>query len=126
MEKKRIILAKGTQEKLEAKAAAEGKTADELATEIILEKSAPVPVAEPTTAKPTETVKKRRGKFAEKKSETPEAEKSVFPAKGMVNAYGFLHLSNGVATAFGTPKGKKTAVTIDFKDGNLIISRLCN
>lgn len=62
--------------------------------------------------------KKRKAKLAEKTTE-----KSVFPAKGMVNAYGFLHLSNGVAEAFSVPRGKKTPVTIDFEDSNLIISR---
>jgi len=41
----------------------------------------------------------------------------------MVNAYGFLRLSNGVVAAFGTPRGKKTPVTINFADGNLIISK---
>jgi hypothetical protein len=95
---KKIVLAKGTQEKLEAQAKAEGKTPDQLASEIVLDKT--------------------KGKSAEKKSETP-----VFPAKGMVNAYGFLHLSNGVAEAFGTSRGKKTPVIIDFKEGALIISK---
>jgi len=62
----------------------------------------PVATAEPTTA--------------EKKSET-------FPAEGMVNAYGFLHLSNGVAEAFGAARGKKTPVTIDFENGALVVRK---
>jgi len=96
---KKIPLKKEVHEKLEAQAKAEGKTPDELASEVLPEKTG------------------HKGKSTEKKSETP------FPAKGMINAYGFLHLSNGVAEAFGVPRGKKTPVTIDFKDGNLIISR---
>jgi hypothetical protein len=40
-----------------------------------------------------------------------------------VNAYGFIHLSNGVAEAFGVQKGQKMPISIDFKDGNMIISK---
>ena len=101
---KKTPLKKEAHDKLEAQAKVEGKTPDELASEIVLEKATPE--------------KERKGKSGEKKSET-----AVFPAKGMINAYGFLHLSNGVAEAFGAPRDKKTPVAIDFKDGNLIISK---
>ena len=48
---------------------------------------------------------------------------SVFPHEGFVNPYGFIHLSNGVAEAFGAKKDVKTTISIDFKEGNLIISK---
>jgi hypothetical protein len=111
---KRIPLKKEVHDKLEAQAKAEGKTPDELAAQIVLEKA---------TAETGEPAKKeRKGKSAEKKTETPK-ETPVFPAKGFVNSYGFLHLSNGVAEAFGTSRGKKTPVTIDFKEGALTIRK---
>ena len=102
---KKIPLKKEVYDKLESQAQDEGKTPDELASEIVTEKSG---------------AQKKKGA---KKAHT-ESEKSAFPAKGMVNAYGFLHLSNGVAQVFGVPRGKKTPVTIDFKDGSLIVSKV--
>jgi len=113
MEKK-IPLKKEVHDKLEAQAKAEGKSPDELASEIVLEK------ATPETGEPAK--KERKGKSAEKKSEA-QKETAVFPAKGMINAYGFLHLSNGVAEAFGAPRDKKTPIAIDFKEGALIIRK---
>ena len=95
---KRIPLEKEVHDKLADQAKAEGKTPDELASEIVL--------------------KKTKGKSAEKKSET-----AVFPAKGFVNKWGFIHLSDKVGEAFGVLRGKKIPIAIDFKDGNLIISK---
>jgi len=103
-------LKKEAHDQLEAQAKSVGKTPDEMAPETVIKKT----TAE--TGAPAK--KKRKSKSTEKKSET-----AVFPAKGVINAYSFLRLSNGVAEAFGVPRGKKTPVTIDFKDGNLIISR---
>jgi len=111
---KKVFLTKGVQEKLENAAKAIGSTADELASKIVLEK------ATAETGKPAK--KERKGKSAEKKSEA-QRETAIFPAKGMVNAYGFLHLSNGVAEAFGVPPGKTVPVTISFVDGNLVIGK---
>jgi len=71
------------------------------------------------TPKVKKTAKSRKTKEAKVEPTNP-----TFPAKGMVNAYGFIHISNGIAEAFGSPKGKKTDVTIDFKEGNLIISKV--
>ena len=113
MEKK-IPLKKEVYDKLADQAKTEGKTPDELASKIVLEK------ATAETSKPAK--KERKGKSAEKKSEA-QKETLVFPAKGMVNAYGFLHLSNGVAHAFGVPRGKKTPITIDFQEGALVIKK---
>jgi hypothetical protein len=111
---KRVPLKQEVYEKLGDKAKAVVKTPDELGSEIVLEKA---------TAETGEPAKKeRKGKSAEKKSEA-QKETAVFPAKGMINAYGFLHLSNGVAEAFGVPKDKKTPVAIDFKEGALIIRK---
>jgi hypothetical protein len=59
-----------------------------------------------------------------KKADKPvETAKPVFPAEGFVNPWGFIHLSNGVATAFGANKGTKTAITIDLQDGALIVKK---
>jgi len=80
---------------------------------------APVKVEElPTAEKP----KAKRQRKSTVKAEG-ETHKQIFPAKGTVNAYGFIHLSNGIAEAFGAKDGVKTPITIDLKDGNLIISK---
>jgi len=81
----------------------------------------PVKVEElPTAEKPKGKVK---GKAKQKAKAEAQTDKAIFPAKGTVNAYGFIHLSNGVAEAFGAKKDVKTPITIDLKDGNLIISK---
>lgn len=60
-------------------------------------------------------------KNVEKKAK--ENSKVAFPVKALVNPWGFIHLKNGIAEAFGAQKGQKTPITIDLKDGNLIISK---
>jgi len=62
-------------------------------------------------------------KVKEKAKVDVQPKTQTFPAKGSVNAYGFIHLSNGIAEAFGAKKDVKTPITIDLKDGNLIISK---
>ena len=52
-----------------------------------------------------------------------QTQKATFPVEGTVNAYGFIHLSNGVAEEFGVQKGQKMPITINFKDSNLVISK---
>jgi len=76
----------------------------------------------PTGEKPTKAKKERKTK-AKEQSQSVEPKSVTFPVEGTVNAYGFIHLSNGVAEAFGAARGKKTPITIDLKDGNLIISK---
>ena len=60
------------------------------------------------------------------KSETPakpvEQPKPVFPAKGKINAYGFLHFSQGVMEAMELEKGVDYPVKIlGYKDGILTV-----
>jgi hypothetical protein len=62
-------------------------------------------------------------KEKQKTVKSPPPAKPAFPAATHVNAYGFIRLNKDVAEAFGIPKGKKADITIDLKDGKLIISR---
>jgi len=64
-----------------------------------------------------------KGVEAEERKLAKKPEKPTFPAEGMINAYGFIHLNNDVAEAFDAPKGRKTEITIDLKDGKLVISK---
>jgi len=73
--------------------------------------------------KPANRTKAKKSTVQKQGKTHEKATKPTFPAKGMVNAYGFIHLSNGVAEDFGAPKGQKTPITIDLKDGSLIISK---
>lgn len=70
---------------------------------------------------PEEQPKKRQKKTKEAKTVEPKTQ--TFPVKGTVNAYGFIHLSNGIASAFGAPKGTKTPIIIDLQEGALIIRK---
>jgi len=81
------------------------------------------PEEAPSSVEPVKVKGKRKSKVAKEGKAHVEADKPTFPAKGTVNAYGFIHLSNGVAEAFGAPRGQKTTVTIDFEEGKLIISK---
>ena len=81
---------------------------------------APVKVEElPTAEKP----KAKRQRKSTVKAEGEAPDKPIFPAKSTVNAYGFIHLSNGVAEAFGVSRGKKTPITIDLNEGALVIRK---
>jgi len=66
------------------------------------------------------TEKKRKAK----EPKQPAEHKSVtFPVEGTINAYGFIHLNTDLMQAFGVTKGKKTTISIDFKEGALIIKK---
>jgi len=112
MEKK-IPLKKEVHDKLEVQAKAVGKTPDELASEIVLEKA---------TAETGEPAKKeRKGKSAEKKTVQP-----VEPNNGkqpFINAYGFVHLNPKLMTVIDAKKGKKTPIAIDVQGDTLIIKK---
>jgi propanediol utilization protein len=95
-EGKKVPLTAETDGKLEKMAKAEGITPSERTSRIIKE----------------ETGHKER-----------EENKLAFPVEGQVNAYKFIHLSNGVATTFGIKRGEITPILIDFQDGKLIISK---
>lgn len=53
----------------------------------------------------------------------PHVPKEVaWPVKGMVNAYGFIHLNSDVLAALNVPKGAKTDITLDLNEkGDLIV-----
>jgi len=53
----------------------------------------------------------------------PHIPKEVaWPIKGIVNAYGFIHLSSDVLAALNVPKGAKTNVALDLnEEGSLVI-----
>ena len=112
MEKK-IPLKKEDRDKIEAQAKVEGKTPDELASEIVLEK-ATVETGEPAK-------KERKSKSVEKKTVQP-----VEPNNGkqpFINAYGFVHLNSKLMTVIGAEKGKKTPIVIDVQGDTLIIKK---
>jgi len=71
----------------------------------------------------TSTEKPKAKRQRKPKATTVRKEGETFPMKGSVNAYGFIHLSNGVAEAFGAQRGEKMPITIDLKDGKLIIAK---
>ena len=55
----------------------------------------------------------------------PHVPKEVaWPIKGMVNAYGFIHLNSDMLLALQIPKGMKTDITLDLnEDGNMVIAK---
>lgn len=75
------------------------------------------------------TVPKEQPKKEPKPKEKPKPQpepKPTFPMECKINAYGFLHFNSEMREAFGIPEGKKvpeTRITIDFKDGALIIKK---
>jgi len=82
---------------LEEKAKAQGKTADELAIEVVKEKAKPNPKSE--------------------KTETP-----AFPVDAKINDYGFLHFKNAWLENLGWTKGM--ALKIDKNpDGSVTLRK---
>jgi hypothetical protein len=79
------------------------------------------PVGEKPAKKPK--AKKARKPKAEEPTQPIEPKSMVLPVKGFVNAYGFIHLNGNLLEAFGGEKGKKTPITIDLKEGALIIRK---
>jgi len=88
------------------------KIENKLATE------APVKVADLTT-----TAEKPKAKRGRKPKEPTQAVESKFPTEGKINKYGFVYLDNDVLAALGLSKGAEQRITVDLKDGNLIISK---
>jgi len=125
---KKIPLKAEVYDKLEEQAKAKGITVSQLSSKIIIEKAERADDKELPASMPTPTpeekpkAKRQRKPKAEKPAESVE-EKKTFLVEGFINSYGFLHLNTTLAEAFGAPKGKKTAVQIDFKDGTLVISK---
>jgi hypothetical protein len=76
---------------------------------------APVSVENATEPKPT----------AEKPEAKKErkAKKEVEPKEPFINKWGFLHFKQEILEAFGAPKGQKTFVTIEQKEGALVIRK---
>lgn len=82
---------------------------------------------EATKEKPAKAKKERKAKTekpAQTESKSPEQKPAKFPAKGTINAYNFIRLSNAVAEAFGVQKGRKTPISIDLKEGELVIRKV--
>jgi len=76
-------------------------------------------MAEKTTEKKTKKTSKSPKPKVEKVAEPVQ----VFPCKGFVNAWGFIHLNEKASETFGSPRGKKTAVNVDLKEGSLIVTK---
>jgi len=76
---------------------------------------------EEATLKETPIKKKPRGK---EPTRSVEPKSATFPVEGTINAYGFIHLNTDLMEAFGISKGAKTPISIDFKDGALIIRKV--
>jgi hypothetical protein len=95
-----------------------GATVQKIESRIATE--APVKVEELLTA---EKPKAKRQRKSTVKAEGEAPDKPIFPAKSTVNAYGFIHLSNGVREAFGAKDGVKTPITIDLQGDALIIKK---
>ncbi len=68
----------------------------------------------------TELVEAKK-KTVEKK--TKENSKVAFPAQAFINRWGFIHLNQGAVEAFGAVKGQKTPITVDLKEGALVIKK---
>jgi len=73
----------------------------------------------------TEEKHEKTAKLPEAKEPKQPAEpkSATFPVEGTINAYGFIHLNTDLMEAFGVSKGKKTSISIDFKEGALIIKK---
>jgi outer membrane biosynthesis protein TonB len=83
-----------------------------------LEKDREAAKMEEKEPKPESKVEEKPKKSAKSKEEPKTKEKTAY-----VNAYGFIHLSTEQAEAFGVEKGKKTPITMEFKEGALIIRK---
>ena len=68
-------------------------------------------------------VENSESKKTKKEKKAKESKTTDFPVKAFVNPWGFIHLSKEVLEAFCVGKGDKTPITIDIKDGDLIISK---
>jgi len=67
------------------------------------------------------TAKSQKPKEPRQPAETQSAQ---FPAEGKLNKYGFVYLNDDVLNAWlGHGKGAEQKISIDLKEGNLIISR---
>jgi hypothetical protein len=68
------------------------------------------------------TAKSQKPKAEPKQPAEPKS--AVFPAEGKLNKYGFVYLNDDVLMAwFGHGKGAEQRISIDLKDGNLIIRK---
>jgi len=104
MEKeRRVPVSEKAYAELEKKAKTGGKTPDQVASEIVIEKSA-------------EKSKAKRRRKAEKSE--PNSGKQPF-----VNKYGFLRLPKSLQEKFGIQPGRKTPVSITVEGDALIIRK---
>jgi len=66
-------------------------------------------------------IEKKRKAREPKQPVEPKGAK--FPAEAKINKYGFVFLSSGIQAAFGYTKGQEMRISIDLKDGALIIKK---
>jgi len=52
------------------------------------------------------------------------SKKEPKPKQDYVNAFGFIHLRKEIAEEFGAPKGVNTPITIEVKDGVLMVRKV--
>jgi len=87
-------------------------------------------IVTPVEEKPTilegqakERMKERKEKKPKEPKQAVEPKSAHFPCEGKINKYLFLYLDSNVASAFGIEKGKEYPVSIDLKDGALVIKK---
>jgi hypothetical protein len=90
-------------------------------------------VAKDNKAKKADKAKTETEKAKDEKAEkTPESkpekkvklEKTVFPAEGKINKYGFIYLSGEVLAAFGLSKGAEHKLSINLEGDVLAIRKV--
>jgi len=70
-----------------------------------------------------EAQKPKKEKKPKEPKQAVEPKSALFPAEAKINKYGFIFISSDIADAFGYTKGQEMRISIDFKDGALIIKK---
>ena len=101
------------------------KTLVEPIMEVIKNAADLADVVEPIPVEPP-VMDEHKAKRERKSAKSETSAKPVFPLEAFINKYGFIHITNGVAQAFGITgyqKQRNVPITIDFKEGALIIRK---
>lgn len=78
------------------------------------------PDLEKTEEKREKTAKSSKAK----EPKQPEPKSAQFPAEGKLNKYGFVYLNDDILNPWlGHGKGTEQKISIDLKEGNLIVSK---
>jgi len=75
------------------------------------------------TVSPEKTAKSRKPKEKPKEPEKEKPQGVTFPIQAKVNKYAFIFLSSDIQEAWGIEKGKEYPISVDLKDGALIIKK---